>query len=56
MSVVIDSITPQTARPGATVTVTGTVTNGTSQTQAGLDVQLFTSPTRFQTRDSMDST
>jgi hypothetical protein len=54
MSIVIDSMTPQTAKPGSTVTVAGTVTNGTSRTKAGLDVQLWTSPTRFQTRDEMD--
>ena len=54
VSIVIDSMTPQTARPGSTVTVAGTVTNGTSQTKAGLDVQLWTSPARFQTRDEMD--
>ena len=40
VSVVIDSMSPQTAKPGATVTVTGTVSNGTSQAKAGLDVQL----------------
>ncbi|HME66651.1 MAG TPA: DUF6049 family protein, partial [Streptosporangiaceae bacterium] len=54
VSIVIDSMTPQTAKPGSTVTVAGTVTNGTSQTKAGLDVQLSTSPARFQTRDEMD--
>ena len=54
VSVVIDSMSPQTARPGATVTVTGTVSNGTSQTRSGLDVQLSSSPARFQTRDAMD--
>ena len=54
VSVVIDSMTPQTAKPGSTVTVAGTVTNGTSQTKAGLDVQLWTSSARFQTRDEMD--
>ena len=54
MSVVIDSMSPQTARPGAAVTVTGTVSNGTSQTRAGLEVQLWSSPARFQTRDAMD--
>ena len=54
VSVVIDSMSPQTAGPGATVTVTGTVSNGTSQTRAGLDVQLWSSPARFQTRDAMD--
>ena len=54
MSVVIDSMSPQVAGPGATVTVTGTVSNGTSQAKAGLDVQLYTSPTPFVTRDAMD--
>ncbi|HJZ26772.1 MAG TPA: DUF6049 family protein, partial [Streptosporangiaceae bacterium] len=54
VSIVIDSMTPQTAKPGSTVTVAGTVTNGTSQTKAGLGVQLWTSSIRFQTRDAMD--
>jgi Family of unknown function (DUF6049) len=54
VSVVIDAMSPQTAEPGATVTVTGTISNGTGQAQAGLDVQLLTSPVRFQTRDAMD--
>jgi hypothetical protein len=54
VSIVIDSMTPQTAKPGSTVTVAGTMTNGTSQTKAGLDVQLWTSSIRFQTRDAMD--
>jgi uncharacterized protein DUF6049 len=55
VSVVIESMTPQTAKPGSTVTVAGTVTNSTGQTQAGLDVQLFTSAERFPTRDEMDT-
>ncbi len=55
VSVVIDSMSPQTAKPGATVTVTGTVSNQTSQTKAGLEVRLMTSPERFQTRDEMDA-
>jgi Family of unknown function (DUF6049) len=55
VSVAIDSMNPQVAQAGARVSVTGTVTNGTSQTVAGLDVQLATSPTRFQTRDAMDA-
>jgi hypothetical protein len=54
VSVVIDSMSPQTAEPGATVTVTGTISNRTGQTKAGLDVQLWTSSVRFQTRDAMD--
>ena len=55
VSVAIDSMNPQVAKPGATVSVAGTVSNGTNQTIAGLDVQLSTSPTRFQTRDAMDA-
>lgn len=54
-SVVIDSLSPQFARPGATVTVTGTVSNTTSQALAGLVVQLYSSPTQFSARDQMDS-
>jgi hypothetical protein len=54
VSVTIDSMSPQVAGPGATITVRGTVSNGTSQAKAGLDVQLYTSPTRFATRDAMD--
>ena len=53
-SVVIDSMTPQTARPGDTVTVSGTVSNRTSQTEAGLVVYLMSSAARFTTRDQMD--
>ena len=54
VSIVIDSMSPQTARPGATVTVTGTVSNGTSQAAAGLNVQLLASPARFWTRDQLE--
>ena len=35
--------------------MTGTVSNRTRQTQAGLDVQLYTSATPFISRDGMDS-
>ena len=55
MSVTINSMNPQYAVPGATVNVEGTVSNRTRQTQAGLEVQLYTSPTPFNTRDQMDS-
>jgi len=55
LSVTIDAMTPPYAAPGATVTVSGTVTNGTRQTQAGLAVRLFTSASHFITRDEMDS-
>ena len=54
VSVTIDSMSPRYATPGSTVTVTGTVSNGTTQPEAGLQVQLFTSPTPFPTRDQMD--
>jgi hypothetical protein len=55
LSLTIDAMTPPYAKPGATVTVSGTVTNGTRQTQAGLAVRLFTSASHFITRDEMDS-
>jgi Family of unknown function (DUF6049) len=55
VSVTINSMNPAYATPGATVNLSGTVTNGTRQTRAGLLVQLLTSPTRFLTRDNMDS-
>ena len=55
VAVTISSMNPQYAEPGRTVTMTGTVTNGTGQTAAGLDVQLAISSTPFSTRDGMDS-
>jgi len=55
LSVTINSLNPGWATPGATVNLTGTVTNRTRQAQAGLEVQLYTSPDRFPTRDQMDS-
>jgi hypothetical protein len=54
VSLAIDSMSPQVAGAGATITVTGTVSNGTNQAKTGLDVQLYTSPTRFASRDTMD--
>ena len=54
VSVAIDSMNPRYARPGSTVTVTGTVSNATAQPEAGLQVQLDTSPTPFLSRDQMD--
>ncbi len=54
VSVTIDSMSPRYATPGSTVSVTGTVGNGTAQPKAGLQVQLYTSPTPFTTRDQMD--
>jgi hypothetical protein len=55
VSIAITSMNPQFAGPGATVTVDGTISNGTGQTAAGLAIQLYTSPSRFSTRDGMDS-
>jgi hypothetical protein len=54
LSVTIDTMNPQYAKPGTTVTVSGTVTNGTRQRQAGLEVQLNTSATHFTTRIGMN--
>jgi len=55
VSIVIDSLSPQIAGPGATVTVTGAVSNTTGQAQAGLEVALYSSPTQFSARDQMDA-
>jgi hypothetical protein len=53
--VTINAMNPSYAKPGATVRLSGTVTNGTRQTKAGLDVRLFTSASHFTTRDGMDA-
>ena len=55
LSVTINAMSPPYAAPGATVRLSGTVTNGTRQTKAGLDVQLFTSASHFIARDRMDA-
>jgi Family of unknown function (DUF6049) len=55
VSVAIDSMNPQFARPGDTVRVAGTISNGTTQAKEDLEVQLYTSPTAFSTRDQMDA-
>jgi hypothetical protein len=54
LSVTIDSMNPQVASPGATVRLSGTITNRTRQTQTGLEVQLQTSAAHFTSRDEMD--
>jgi hypothetical protein len=54
LSVTIDSMNPQVASPGATVRLSGTITNRTRQTQTGLEVQLQTSAAHFTSRDGMD--
>ncbi len=53
LSVTIDAMSPSFAKPGATVRLSGTVSNGTRQTQAGLEVQLYTSAAGFTSRDGM---
>jgi hypothetical protein len=55
LSVTINAMSPSYAAPGATVRLSGTVTNGTHQTKAGLDVRLFTSASHFIARDRMDA-
>jgi Family of unknown function (DUF6049) len=55
VSVTIDSMSPRYAAPGSTVSITGTVGNGTAQPKVGLQVQLYTSPTAFTSRDQMDA-
>jgi hypothetical protein len=53
VSLAIDSVTPQLAEPGKTITVTGTITNGTGTPLAGLGLQLYSSQAWFTTRDAM---
>jgi hypothetical protein len=55
VSVTITSMNPQYAKPGATVKLTGTVTNGGREAAAGLEVQLNASATPFSSRDDMES-
>jgi len=55
VSVTIDSMSPRYATPGSTVSATGTVSNGTTRPKTGLQVQLYTSPAPFTTRDQMDA-
>ena len=52
-SVVIDSVSPQVARPNGTVTVSGTVTNESGSTMSGLSIQLRSSATRLPFRDDL---
>jgi hypothetical protein len=55
VSVTIDAMNPPVAQAGAMVNLRGTITNRTRQTQAGLEVQLYTSATHFTTRDGLKS-
>jgi hypothetical protein len=54
-SVAIDSVSPQVARPGGTVTVSGTVTNESRSPLPGLSIQLRSASTRLGTRDDLTS-
>jgi Family of unknown function (DUF6049) len=54
-SVVIDSVSPQVARPGGTVTVSGTVTNESHSMLPGLSIQLRSAAARLGTRDDLAS-
>lgn len=53
LSVAITSVSPQIARPGQTVTVSGIVTNPTSTAWAGLSVQLWSASTPLRDRTAM---
>jgi hypothetical protein len=52
-SVVIDSVSPQIARPGGTVTVSGTVTNESRTALSGLAIQLRSGAIPLSTRDDL---
>ncbi|HZC39967.1 MAG TPA: DUF6049 family protein, partial [Streptosporangiaceae bacterium] len=49
----ITSVSPGVARPGGPVTVSGYLTNTSSQAMAGLTVQLWSSNIRLSSRDAM---
>ena len=55
VTVAITSVSPQIARPGQRVTVSGTVSNPTGTTVSGLAVQLWSSTARFTTRSQLAS-
>ena len=52
-SVVIDSVSPQIARPGGTVTVSGTVTNESRTALSGLAIQLRSGAIPLSSRDDL---
>ena len=54
-SVVIDSVSPQVARPGGTVTVSGTVTDESRSTLSGLSIQLRSAAAQLGSRDDLAS-
>jgi Family of unknown function (DUF6049) len=55
LSVVVDSVSPRYAVPGSTVTVSGTVTNGTGAPLQEMQVQLFSSPAVFTSPTAMQA-
>ena len=54
-AVVIDSVSPQVARPHGTVTVSGTVTNESGAAMSGLSIRLRSAATPLSYRDSLAS-
>jgi Family of unknown function (DUF6049) len=55
VTVAITSISPQIARPGQRITVSGIVSNPTANTVSGLAVQLWSSSAPFTTRGELSS-
>ncbi len=53
VSLAITSVSPQYAAPGSVVTVTGTITNDSTQAMPGLSVQLRSSSTPFGNRNDL---
>jgi hypothetical protein len=54
-SVIINSVSPQVARPGGTVTMTGTVTNESRSALSGVAIQLRSNAAPLSSRDSLAS-
>ena len=55
VTIAISSVSPQIARPGKSVTVSGTVTNGTKNPVSGLAVQLWSSTVPLGSRSELAS-
>jgi Family of unknown function (DUF6049) len=53
VSLAITSVTPTYARPGSTVTVSGTITNSSNRAMSGLSIQLRSSSTAFDSRSEL---
>ncbi|HEY1624198.1 MAG TPA: DUF6049 family protein [Streptosporangiaceae bacterium] len=54
VTLAIDSITPQVATAASTIVVSGTVTNNTGSSLAGLSVELDSTQSQFTARELMD--